>query len=329
MNTTHQLNTTDFFFKGLSESLPLFLLILLAYVIIICGNVTIITVICEDSHLHTPMYIFLLNLSIIDIASTSITLPKLLNMLITQYNVISFTGCMIQMFLFLFWAGTEVNLLAAMAYDRYVAICHPLHYVVLMSLRRTAYLSAIAWVVGFYDSIVHTVLISRMSFCSSHLINHFFCDILPLLQISCSDVSEVETLTYIDGTLMAFTTFLLIILSYSFIISSILKIKSSEGQIKAFSTCTSHLTCVIMYYGTLISLHMRPTSNYSPEEDMYFALLYVVLVPMLNPFIYSLKNKEFQKALAKSKSNFGVCKKQYLNCHVLQIKTVTINYCTK
>ncbi|XP_063819351.1 olfactory receptor 1C1-like [Pseudophryne corroboree] len=189
-----------------------------------------------------------------------------------------------------------------MAYDRYMAICHPLHYVVLMSLRNTAYLSTMVWLVGFLDPIAHTVLIAKMSFCATHSINHFFCDVLPLLQISCSDTSEVENLTYIIGALMAFTTFLLTLVSYIFIISTILKIKSTEGRMKAFSTCTSHLTCVIMYYGTLMCLHMRPTSNYSPEEDMYFALLYVVLVPMLNPFIYTLKNKEFQEALTKYKS---------------------------
>ncbi|XP_063819352.1 olfactory receptor 6F1-like [Pseudophryne corroboree] len=305
MSITYEHNTTTFFFTCLSDvskfTLPIFLIILLAYVIIICGNVTIITVICENSRLHTPMYSFLLNLSIIDIASTSITLPKLLNMLITQYNVISFKECMIQLYVFFSMAGTEFNLLAAMAYDRYVAICHPLHYVVLMSSRRTGYLSAMVWFVGFLDPIAHTVLIAKMSFCASHAINHFFCDILPLLQISCSDISGVENVNYIEGALLVYTAFLLTLVSYICIISTILKIKSTEGRMKAFSTCTSHLTCVIMYYGTLMCLHMRPTSNYTPKEDMYFALLYVVLVPMLNPFIYTLKNKEFQEDMAKSK----------------------------
>ncbi|XP_063819325.1 olfactory receptor 1C1-like [Pseudophryne corroboree] len=300
-------NVTAFTLLGLTEDLELQVrvgvLLIFAYVIIFLGNFTVIAIFSADSHLHSPMYIFLFNLSIIDIASTSNILPKLFNMLFTKHNVISFAECITQMYFFLSLVVTELLLLSAMAYDRYVAICHPLNYVVIMSFTSCAGLSIASWVVGFLDPIGHTVLIAKMYFWSDRPIDHFFCDVSPLLLITCSDISMVEMLDYIDGFLVAFSSFLLILVSYIFIISNIMKIKSAEGKHKAFSTCTSHLTCVIIYYGTMLCLHIKPTSSYYPKLDKLVALVYVVLVPMLNPFIYCLKNKDIKKSLVNFKIN--------------------------
>ncbi|XP_053305935.1 olfactory receptor 1019-like [Spea bombifrons] len=185
-----------------------------------------------------------------------------------------------------------------MAYDRYVAICHPLHYFIFMSLRHTVIFAVASWTIAFLNLTGYAVFISELSFCKSHLIDHFFCDAIPLLMISCSDTFKIEILTYVEGTIIDIPAFLLTFISYIFIISSILKIQSSEGRKKAFSTCTSHLTCVIVFYGTLIPLYMRPTSSLSPKNK-YFSLLYVVLVPILNPVIYTLKNQDIKDALKK------------------------------
>ncbi|KAM8924795.1 olfactory receptor 5AR1-like [Pelodytes ibericus] len=252
-----------------------------------------------DSCLHTPMYIFLMNLSIIDIANASNILPKLLYILLTQCKTISFVECIIQMYFFISLTLTEVLLLASMAYDRYVAICHALRYLILMSLRRTVLMSVAAWTVGFLDTIGYAVVVSKLSFCSSQLIDHFFCDVTSLLKLSCSDTSNVDIFNLFEGILIALPAFLIILVSYVFIITTIVKIKSTEGRQKAFSTCTSHLTCITIFYGTLMCLYMRPTSSYSPKQDKYFALLYVVFIPLLNPVIYSLKNQEVKKALRK------------------------------
>ncbi|XP_075034365.1 olfactory receptor 5M11-like [Mixophyes fleayi] len=296
-------NGTEFSMEGLSDipelQYPVFIIFLFIYFIIIFGNIGIVVVICLNSHLQTPMYMFLMHLSIIDIAYTSNILPKLLNMLITKNNTISFWGCICQMYFFLALACTEVLLLAAMAYDRYVAICHPLHYIVLMSMRQSAGLAAIAWTIGFINSSGHAVLISKLSFCASNVIDHFFCDIIPLLKISCSDTFKVEILNYFGGTLLLASAFMLTLVSYIFIIAAILKIKYTESQRKAFSTCSSHLTCVIMFYGTMICLYMRPTTSYTPKQDKFIALLYAILVPVLNPVIYSLNNQEVKSALVK------------------------------
>ncbi|KAM8924798.1 olfactory receptor 5AR1-like [Pelodytes ibericus] len=296
-------NITVFIIQGFTGNpdlqLPVFLCFFLSYCFIVCGNLTIFVVIMTDSRLHTPMYIFLMNLSIIDIVSASNILPRLLYILLTQRKTISFVECIIQMYFFLSLTCTEILLLASMAYDRYVAICHALRYFILMSLRRTVLMSVTAWIVGFLDTIGHAVIVSKLSYCSSQLIDHFFCDVTPLLKLSCSDTSTVDILNLIEGALLAVPAFIITLVSYIFIITTILKIKSTEGRRKAFSTCTSHLTCIIIYYGTLMCLYMRPTSSYSPNQNKYFALLYVVFIPLLNPVIYSLKNQEVKNALKK------------------------------
>ncbi|KAG8547678.1 hypothetical protein GDO81_027788 [Engystomops pustulosus] len=269
------------------------------YLLIMCGNLTIVVVIWSTSRLHTPMYIFLVNLSFIDIASTSNILPNLLVILCTKEKTISFVGCITQMYVFVSLSCVEFILLSAMAYDRYVAICHPLHYFSLMPLRLSAVLSFGSWFVGFLDPVGHAVFISNLCFCSDYYLDHFFCDITPLLKISCTDTSHVNMLNYVEGTLIGITAFMLTLISYILIISVILKIKSIEGQRKAFSTCTAHLTCVCLFYGTILCLYMRPTSSFSPKQDKYFSLLYLALLPMFNPVIYSLKNEDVKQVLCK------------------------------
>ncbi|XP_012808507.2 olfactory receptor 8H3-like [Xenopus tropicalis] len=296
-------NVSAFHLQGFSDTpelqISLFVLFLGIYLIILLGNLIIFLVISCNPHLHTPMYIFLLNLSLIDISFTTNIFPNLLHILLTQQNNISFLGCMTQMYVFVSLASSEYFLLTAMAYDRYVAICDPLHYIARMSRKHCAGLITAVFTVGFVDPVGHFVLISKLSYCASHLINHFFCDVTPLLQLSCSSTFSVELLNYIEGTLLTFGSFFLTLTSYIFIISAILKIQSSEGRQKAFSTCASHLACVITLYGTAFCLYMRPTTSYSPKRDKYFSLLYIALGPVLNPFIYTLKNREFQSSFNK------------------------------
>uniref|UniRef100_A0A6I8SBB9 Olfactory receptor n=1 Tax=Xenopus tropicalis TaxID=8364 RepID=A0A6I8SBB9_XENTR len=301
-------NVSGFIIQGFSDTpelhTSLFVLILGIYLIILLGNLIIFLVISCNPHLHTPMYIFLLNLSLIDISSTSNILPNLLHILLTQQNNISFLGCMTQMYVFVALAGSEYFLLTAMAYDRYVAICDPLHYIARMSRKHCAGLITAAFTVGFGESFGLIVLISKLSYCASHLINHFFCDITPLLKLSCSSTFSAELLMYIEGTLLSFNSFLLTLTSYIFIISAILKIQSSEGRQKAFSTCASHLACVITLYGTVFCLYMRPTTSFSLKRDKYFSLLYIALGPVLNPLIYTLKNREFKLSIKKARQRY-------------------------
>ncbi|KAE8589916.1 hypothetical protein XENTR_v10017839 [Xenopus tropicalis] len=298
-------NVSIFILQGFADTpelqISLFVLFLGIYLIILLGNLIIFLVISCNPHLHTPMYIFLQNLSLIDISSTSNILPNLLHILLTQQNNISFLGCMTQMYVFVSLAASEYFLLTAMAYDRYVAICDPLHYIARMSRKHCAGLITAAFTVGFVQPVGLVVLISNLSYCASRLINHFFCDVTPLLQLSCSSTFSVELLIYVEGSMLTFNAFLLTLTSYIFIISAILKIQSSEGRQKAFSTCASHLACVITLYGTAFFLYMRPTRSYPLKNYNFFSLLYIVLGPVLNPLIYTLKNREFQSSLNKTR----------------------------
>ncbi|KAM8924793.1 olfactory receptor 1G1-like [Pelodytes ibericus] len=236
--------------------------------------------------------------SVVDIFYTSTVLPKLLAMLYTQRNTIYFLGCIIQMNFVLSFISIEYFLLVLMAYDRYVAICRPLHYILLLSPMNCARHVVAIWIVGLLDMIPHSVLIANLSFCSSHHIDHFFCDVPPLLKLSCSDTTHIEIWTYIEGSFFGITSFLLIVISYMFIISSILNINSTHGRQKAFSTCASHLTSIIIFCGTMICLYIRPSSEYSPK-DKFFSLIYLILIPLLNPLIYTLKNKDFKDVLRR------------------------------
>ncbi|KAM4641962.1 olfactory receptor 8D1-like [Discoglossus pictus] len=256
-------------------------------------------VIFIEPHLHTPMYFFLCNLSCLDITFTSTIIPKLLDICLTGKHSITFRCCITQMYFFVICVVSEYFLLAVMAYDRYLAICQPLRYLNLMKPRVCFLLAMISWFCGVLDSSTYISLLSQYSFCRSNVINHLFCDIKPLLQLSCSETQSMESAIQVSGVLFGFTPLIFIILSYVFIIYAILRIQSNEGKQKAFSTCSSHLTVVILFFGIILGMYMRPKSAYSIEQDKVFSVLYTSCIPMLNPFIYSLKNKDVKQALRK------------------------------
>ncbi|KAM4034406.1 olfactory receptor 5AR1-like [Anomaloglossus baeobatrachus] len=299
-NESHAAQFTILCFSDLPHlQIPLFIIFLTIYLNVIFGNIAVCLAIVFDPHLHTPMYILLSNLSVLDISYTSTSLPNLLIMLSTQQKIMSLVGCITQMYFFLCFGGMEMNLLAVMAYDRYVAICHPLHYTVFMSLRTCLVAIISIWIAALLEPVSLAVLVAKLSFCSSNKIDHFVCDISPLLKLSCSDTKHINVTIYIIGTVFGIGTFFMTLVSYIYIVFNIMNIHSSVGRSKTFSTCASHLTSVLFYYGTIISLYMRPTSMYSPRQDKFFSLLYMVLIPMLNPVIYTLKNKQFKDAFKK------------------------------
>ncbi|XP_029437193.1 olfactory receptor 1009-like [Rhinatrema bivittatum] len=292
---------TEFIILGFTEfpelQIPLFLLFLLIYLIILMGNLTIIALTCLDPRLHTPMYFFLCNLSFLDISYTSITLPKLLDISIRKGQSISAAGCFTQAYFFIFSVCEECLLLTVMAYDRYVAVCHPLRYAVIMNKRLCVLMATGTWIFAFLEPVAHTVIFSHFSYCGSNEINHFFCDISALLNLSCTSTSTIDLVTYILGESVMLPCFIATLTSYIYIISAILRIRSKEGRRKAFSTCSSHLTVVILFYVTLTCLYMRPASMQSLDLNKLIALLYNVLIPLINPIIYSLKNKEVKEAM--------------------------------
>ncbi|XP_069488871.1 olfactory receptor 5V1-like [Ambystoma mexicanum] len=285
-----------FILVGLSSNpqyqIPLFVVFLIFYIINLVGNTLMIVIITMYNGLHSPMYYFLRNLSFIDICFASSTVPKMLIDFLSKVKSISFAGCVAQLYSFISLGGVECILLAVMSVDRYVAVCKPLHYTVIMNKRVCVLLAAICWVAGLLNSLAHTVFTFRLPFCQSNLINHFFCDIPPLLALSCADTHTNEIVVYTSGGSVIIISFMLTLLSYVFIISAILKIRTSEGRQKAFSTCVSHLAVVSLYFGTIIFTYLRPTSTYSLEQDRVIPVLYGVVTPMLNPIIYSLRNKE-------------------------------------
>ncbi|KAM4641938.1 olfactory receptor 6C74-like [Discoglossus pictus] len=293
-----------FVLKGISAipklQTPIFLLVLLLYLIILGGNMAILLLICLDPHLQTPMYFFLGNLSLLDISSTTVTLHSSLVAFITGDNTVSFLGCMSQMFIFSCLMKDELFLLTAMSYDRYVAICNPLHYPMIMRYKVCALLVFVCFLVSFVFVTLYLVLLLACSCYVSNIINHFFCDIVPIMKLSCSDTSDLEMLLLVEGTLIGlFTPFSLTFTSYVFIIGTILKIRSSTGRSKAFHTCSSHLTVVLLLYMTLFCQYIRPISTDSLESNKLFSLFNTAIVPMLNPLIYSLKNKDVKSALRR------------------------------
>ncbi|XP_029435934.1 olfactory receptor 2AP1-like [Rhinatrema bivittatum] len=303
MGKGNQTLVTEFILLGFSD-LPhlqflLSLTVFLFFLISVLGNVIFLMLVCVDSHLQKPMYFFLSNLSFLDICNTSITLSTVLDSLFTGNNCVAFPFCITQTYCFLSLVSTEFFLLTAMAYDRYVAICAPLHYAFIMNKRICILLAIISWILGFLDIIPQTVLISQFFFCETNEINHFFCDYTALMKLSCSDPQTIEIVIFTEGVVVGLIPFVLTLTSYIYIISTILKIQSVEGRHKAFSTCSSHLTVVILFYGTILCVYVRPSSMYSPGQDKLFSLLYTALIPMLNPIIYSLRNQDVKNALRK------------------------------
>ena len=281
-------------------------LFLAMYVTTFVGNLLIMFLIRLDPHLHTPMYLFLSNLSFSDLCFSSVTMPKFLQDMQSQDPSISYAGCLTQMYFFLLFADLESFLLVAMAYDRYVAICFPLHYTAVMSSRLCLALLVLSWVLTIFISLLHTLLMARLSFCADNVISHFFCDMSALLKLACSDIQINETMIFILGGLVIIVPFLLIFSSYARIVSSTLKVRSARGIRKAFSTCGSHLSVVSLFYGTIIGLYLCPSANNSTIKETVMAVMYTVVTPMLNPFIYSLRNSDINRALRRIFSKWTI-----------------------
>ncbi|XP_052052133.1 olfactory receptor 1468-like [Apodemus sylvaticus] len=294
---------TQFLLLGLPippEHQHLFYTLFLAmYLTTVLGNLIIIVLILLDSHLHTPMYFFLSNLSFSDLCLSSVTMPKLLQNMQSQDTSIPYAGCLTQMYFFDLFADLEVFLLVVMAYDRYVAICLPLHYTSIMSPRLCLRLVLLSWVITMLNSMLHTLLLARLSFCEDNVIRHFFCDISALLKLACSDIYINELMIFILGVPLMAISFLLIVVSYVHIVLSIIKVSSTQAIHKVFSTCGSHLSVVSLFYGTVIGLYFCPSPNNFTVKEASMAMMYTVVTPMLNPFIYSLRNRDIKEALIK------------------------------
>ncbi|XP_065451844.1 olfactory receptor 5W2-like [Chrysemys picta bellii] len=294
---------TEFILSGLTDrpelQVLLFGVFLVVYVITLVGNGGMIFLITIDPRLHTPMYFFLSNLSFCDLCYSSIISPKMLQNFLAERKSISYTACAVQQYLSIVFGDVECLLLAVMAYDRYVAICNPLLYTVTMSRQLCNQLVVGAYAVGFVDSMIQCFTF-RLSFCSSNIINNFFCDVPPLLALSCSDTRNNEIAMFVFMSCILVSSLVTVLLSYVYIISTILQIRSAEGRHKAFSTCTFHLTAVALYFGTLLFMYLRPTSSYSMDTDKVASVFYTLVMPMLNPLIYSLRNTEVKDAVKRA-----------------------------
>uniref|UniRef100_A0A8B9XLR0 G-protein coupled receptors family 1 profile domain-containing protein n=1 Tax=Bos mutus grunniens TaxID=30521 RepID=A0A8B9XLR0_BOSMU len=293
---------SEFILLGLSslpeDQKPLFILFLIIYLVTITGNLLIILAIHSDPQLHTPMYFFLSFLSFIDICFTTTIVPRMLvNFL--SHKTISYAGCLTQMY-FIYALGNTDSccLLAVMAYDRYVAICDPFHYVTIMSHRRCVLLVAFSCSLPHFHSLLHTLLLNQLTFCDSNIIHNFLCDLSPLIKLSCSPTFVNEIVILIEGSFILVTPFLCITFSYIQILIAVLKIPSASGKRKAFSTCGSHLTVVTLFYGSIFYVYLQPVSTYTVRDHMA-TIVYTVVSSMLNPFIYSLRNKDLKQGLRK------------------------------
>nr|XP_056720522.1 olfactory receptor 10A7-like [Euleptes europaea] len=300
---TNLTGVTEFVLLGLTDhpdvQVLLFIVFLLVYIVIIVGNMLIFFLIIVDPTLHTPMYFFLKVLSFLDVCYSSVALPKMLVNFLSEDKRISYIGCAAQMFFLLFLGASECFLLAAMAYDRYVAICKPLMYMAIMNEKVCLSLTVLSWFLGNLASLLQTVWVFSLPFCGSNQINYFFCDIPPLIKLSCIDTSSYEMQLFTATILVILTPFSLVLVSYILIISSILKMTTVEGRQKAFSTCSSHLLVVTLYYGSGSLIYLKPKSIYSQDSNKVLALMYTAITPILNPIIYSLRNKEISEAMKR------------------------------
>ncbi|XP_059268190.1 olfactory receptor 1J4-like isoform X2 [Mustela nigripes] len=303
MDRINQSSVTEFLLLGLSErpeQQPLLFAIFVGmYLVTVMGNLLIILAIGFDPHLHTPMYFFLANLSFADACFSSTTVPKMLVNIQRQSQTIPYGGCLAQMYFFMTFGALDDFLLGVMAYDRYMAICRPLHYSTLMRPLVCMLLLVACWLLTNLAALLHTLLMARLSFCAGNSIHHFFCDVVPLLQLSCSDTSTNQVALFTVSCMILTGPLSLIILSYAHIISTILRVPSARGIFKAMSTCGSHLSVVSLYYGTIIGLYFFPSSSSSSEKNIIASVMYTVVTPLLNPFIYSLRNRDMKGALEK------------------------------
>ncbi|XP_020830179.1 olfactory receptor 5W2-like [Phascolarctos cinereus] len=294
---------TEFILLGITSApelkVVLFVLFLIIYLVVLVANLGMIILIRIDPQLHLPMYFFLSHMSFCDLCNSTAIGPKMLVDFYAKDKSISFTGCALQFYFFCSFADSECLLLAVMAFDRYMAISNPLLYTVNMSSRVCSLLMAGVYMVGLMDALIHTTLTFTLNFCRSNEINHFFCDVPPLLLISCSDTHMNELVIFTVFGFIEVVTIAGVLISYCYIILSVLKIHSAEGRYKAFSTCVSHLTTVAIFQGTLLFMYFRPSSAYSLDQDKMASLFYTLVIPMLNPLIYSLRNKDVKEAVGK------------------------------
>ncbi|NP_001375573.1 olfactory receptor family 4 subfamily X member 2 [Canis lupus familiaris] len=298
MGNTH--NVTEFVFLGLSSNQDVqkvfFVLFLFLYTAVVLGNLLIVLIVMTSRRLGSPMYFFLSYLSFVEICYSSTTAPKLISDLLAERKAISLWGCMTQLFFMHFFGGTEILLLTVMAYDRYVAICRPLNYTVMMNRQVCAVLVGMAWVGGFVHSFAQILLIFRLPFCGPNVIDHYFCDLLPVLKLACSDTFLIGVLIVANGGTLSVISFGIILASYVVILLH-LRTRSSEGRSKALSTCGSHITVVTLFFGPCIFIYLRPSTTLSADKTV--AVFYTVITPLLNPVIYSLRNAEVKKAMKK------------------------------
>ncbi|KAM4848370.1 olfactory receptor 8G50-like [Urocitellus parryii] len=298
---------TEFILAGLTDKpelqLPLLLFFVGIYVFTVVGNLGMITLIGLSSHLHTPMYYLLSNLSFIDLCQSTVIVPKMLVNFVMEKNTISYPECMTQLYFFIVFAIAECHMLSAMAYDRYVAICNPLLYNVTMSNQVCSWMVVGVYSMGLICATVHTTCMLRVFFCKDDIINHYFCDLFPLLELSCSSTFINEVVGLSSSAFNIFFPTMTILSSYIFIIASILHIRSTEGRYKAFSTCSSHVSAVALFFGSLAFMYLQPSSVSSMDQGKVSSVFYTIIVPMLNPLIYSLRNKDVKVALSKLLGN--------------------------
>ncbi|XP_075403761.1 olfactory receptor 5J3-like [Tenrec ecaudatus] len=304
MASWNQTSVKEFLLVGLTENphlqIPLFLIFAFIYCITLLGNGGMIVLIRLNTRLHTPMYFFLSNLSFCDICYSTSIAPKMLVIFLSKHKSSTFSGCVLQSFFFAVYVTTDGILLSVMAYDRFVAIASPLLYTVIMTQRLCISMVLISYLGGLINSLTHTIGLLRLDFCGPNIVNHYFCDIPPLLKLSCSDVHTNEMLLLIFSGCIVMFTFIIIMVSYVRIIIAIQRIRSTEGRRKAFSTCVSHLTVVTLSYGSVTFSYIQPSSQYSLEQEKVSAVFYTLVMPMLNPLIYSLRNKDVKDAAKRS-----------------------------
>ncbi|KAM3911236.1 olfactory receptor 2F1-like [Leptodactylus fuscus] len=298
----------DFFImKGISDlpqlQTPIFFLVLSIYLAILSGNSAILLLICNDHQLQTPMYYFLSHLSIMDICYSTVTMHKTLAVYISGDRRVPFSACIAQMYFYVALLCCEFVLLTAMSYDRYVAVCNPLRYVMIMNGKVCSLLTSVCWVLGFSEVAPSIYIIYEIHCFRSNEIDHFFCDLLVIMKLFCYKASKMEHLIYIESIFVGFLPFMLTLTSYFFIIRTILQIHSSTGRRKSFYTCSSHIGVVSLLYVSIFCVYMRPTSSFTLESDKFFTLFYTALTPMLNPLIYSLKNKDVKMAIQRLMNN--------------------------
>ncbi|XP_004697290.1 olfactory receptor 2W3-like [Echinops telfairi] len=303
MDTTNGSSQSNFILLGFSDrphlEKGLFVVILIAYLLTLVGNTTIILVSQLDSHLHTPMYFFLSHLSFLDLSFTTSSIPQLLYNLNGHDKTISYTGCVIQLFLFLGLGGVECLLLAVMAYDRFVAVCKPLHYMVIMHPQLCLGLVSLAWGFGIANSLIMSPMTLWLPRCGYRKVDHFLCEMPALIRMACVNTAVVEGIAFILAVGIVISPLAFILISYGYIVKSVLRIQSSSGRHKVFNTCGSHLTVVSLFYGNIIYMYMQPGTSSSKDQGKFLTLFYNIVTPLLNPLIYTLRNKEVKGALRR------------------------------